>query len=65
MGAVCEGECMGHSLGDKPLTWTRCHGCGFAQLYEALEVRKSVCSRAYNLKGIKGKISVYLLFLKL
>ena len=35
------------------------------QLYEACEWWKSVCGRAYNLKGIKGKFSVFLLFLKL
>ena len=25
MAGVCEGECMGHSLGDEPLTLTRYH----------------------------------------
>ena len=54
MVGVCERECM-----------TRCHICGLSQLYEALEGCKSVCDRAYNLKGIKGKFSVFLLFLKL
>ena len=39
--------------------------CGFPQLYESLEGWKSVCSQAYKLKGIKGKISVFPLFLKL
>ena len=60
-----EGECMGHSRDDEPLILTRCHSCGLSQLYEALEEWKSVCSRAYNLKGIRGKISVFLLFLRL
>ena len=32
------------------------------QLYEAFEGWKSICGRAYNLKGIKGKFSVFLLF---
>ena len=58
MGGVCEGECMG----DETLTLTRCHSCGLPQLYEVLEGRKSVCDRAYNLKGIKGKIYVFILF---
>ena len=62
---VCEGECMGRSSGDEPLALTRCHSCWLPQLYEALEGWKSVCERAYNLKGIKGKIYVCLLFLKL
>ena len=44
---------------------TRCHSCGLPQLYEALEVWKSVCNRAYNLKSIKGKISVFVFFLNL
>ena len=50
---ICEwwgfvrGECMGRmnpDLDEMP------------QLYEALEWWKSVCGRAYNLEGIKGKI---------
>ena len=62
MAGVCEGECMGCSPGDEPLTLTRCHRCGLPQLYEGW---KSVCGRAYNLKGINVKFSVFLLFLKL
>ena len=46
---------MERSLGDEHLTMTRCHSCVLPQLYEALEGWKSVCGRAYNLKGIKGK----------
>ena len=65
MTGVCEGECMGCSPEVEPLTLTRCHNCGLPHLYEALEVWKSVCSRANNLKGIKGKSFVILLFLKL
>ena len=37
MVGVCEGEGMGRSQGDEPLTFTRCHSCGLSQLYEALE----------------------------
>ena len=55
---VCEGECMGHSSGDEPLTLTRCHSY-------MKPVKKFFCGRAYNLKGIKGKFSVFLIFLKL
>ena len=54
MEGICEGECMGRSPGDEPLTLTRCHSCGLPQLYEACEGWKSVCGRAYNLQGIKG-----------
>ena len=64
MAGVCEGECMGCSQGDEPLTLIRCNSCGLPHLYEALEGRKSVCDRAYNLKGIKGKFSGFFLFLK-
>ena len=52
---------MGHSPVDEPLTLTRCHSCGLSQLYEALGW-KSVCGRAYNLKGIKRKIFLSFLF---
>ena len=69
MVGVCEGECMGCSPGDEPLTLKRCHSCGLPQLYEAFEGWKSVCGRAYNLKPKKmakmGNFSVFLLFLKL
>ena len=60
---VSEGECMGHSPGDKPLTLTRCHSCGLSQQYEAFVGWKSVCGQAYSLKDIKGKFSIFLLFL--
>ena len=62
---VYEREYMGSSLGNELLTLMRCHSCGLPQLYEALEGWKSVCGQAYNLNGIKGKISVFLHFLKL
>ena len=62
---VCEGECMRWSPGDEPLTLTRCHICGLPQLFEAFEGWKYVCGRACNSKGIKGKFSVFLLFLEL
>ena len=56
MAGVCEGECMGCSPG----TSTRCHSCGLPQPYEVIGW-KSVCGRACNLKGVKGKIS-FLIF---
>ena len=65
MVLVCEEAYMGHSLMDELLILMRCHICELPQLYKALEGWKSVCGQAYNLKGIKGKISVFLLFLKL
>ena len=37
ISGVCEGECMGRSPGDEPLTLTRCHSCGLPELYEAFE----------------------------
>ena len=61
MADVCEGECMGCSPGDELLT-LRCHSCGLPQLYEAFEGWKPICGRAYNLKSIKGKFFVFLLF---
>ena len=54
------GEHMGRSPRDKPLALTICHSCGLPQLYVASEGWKSVCGRAYNLKG---KFSVFLFFL--
>ena len=60
MARVCEGECMERSPGDEPLTFDL-----MPQLYEGLEGWKSVCGRAYNVKGIKGKFSDFILFLKL
>ena len=62
---VCKGECMGRSPGDEPQTLTRYHSCGLPQLYEAFVGWKQFCGQAYNLKGIKGKFSVFLHFLKL
>ena len=56
---------MERSPADEPLTLTRCYSCGLLQLYEALEGWKFICGSAYNLKSIKGKIYVILLFLKL
>ena len=55
---------MGHSPGDEPLTLTIWYSCGLSKLYEAFGW-KSVCGQAYNIKGIKRKISVFLLFLQL
>ena len=54
IGVICEGECMGRSPEDEPLTLTTCHSCVLPQLYEALE--------GWN---IKGKFYVFLLYLKL
>ena len=54
MTGVCEGKCMRYSPGDEPHTLMRYHSCGLSQLYEVC-AWKSVCGRAYNLKGIKGK----------
>ena len=54
MAGVCEGECMMRSPGNEPMTLTKSHSCGLPQLYEAFEGWKSICGRAYNLKGIKG-----------
>ena len=65
MTGICEGECMGRSQGDEPLILTKCHSCGLPQLYEAFEGCKSVCGRAYNLKGIKGKFLFFFSFLSL
>ena len=65
MAEVCEGECMGRSPGDESLTLIRSNICGLPQLYEAFEGWMSVCGRVNNLKDIKGKFSVFLLFLKL
>ena len=62
--SVYEGECMGHSPGDEPLTLTRCYSCGMPKLHEAFEGWNSVCGRAYNLRGIKGKIFCFSFFLK-
>ena len=54
-GGVCEWECMGRSPRDAPLTLTRCHSSGLPQLFEAIEGWKSVCGRAYSLKGTNRK----------
>ena len=54
MAGVCDGECM---------TLTRCYSCGLPQPYE-VSGWKFVCGKAYNFKGIKGKIS-FLFFPKL
>ena len=51
---------MGHSLGDEPLTLTRCHS-----YMKPLKDGSPSVGQAYNLKGIKGKCSVFLLLLKL
>ena len=59
-GGVCEGECMGCSLGVEPQTLTKCHSYGLPQLYEACGW-KSVYGPAYNLNGIKGKFSFFFL----
>ena len=35
-GAVCKGECLGHSLGDESLTLMRCYNYALSQLYDTL-----------------------------
>ena len=59
---VSEGE-LHIAQGNEPLNLMRCHSCGLPQLYKALDGCNSIYDQAYNLKGIKGKISVFLLFL--
>ena len=56
MGA-CEGECMGHSPGDEPLTLTS----GLPQLYEALEWT-SCPWQSLQLKSIKSQIFLFFSF---
>ena len=46
MLGVCEGECMGRSLRDEPLSLTRSLSCGLSQLYEAFEWWKLFCWNA-------------------
>ena len=50
-GGVCEGECVGCSTGDEPLTDEMPH-FGFQKLNEDLEGWKS----AHNLKNIKRNV---------
>ena len=59
MAEVYERECLGHSLGSKPLILTRCHN-----MRPFWAGSLSVCGHAYNVKGIKGKISLFLFFLR-
>ena len=59
-GGVCEGKCMGHSLGDEPQSLMRCHSCRLPQLYEAFGW-KSDYGPANDLKGLKGKIYFFYL----
>ena len=61
---VCEAECMSHSPGDEPLTLTKCHSWDCHSYMKPLKGVSPFCGRVYNLKGIKGKISVFLLCLK-
>ena len=62
MARVYKEKCFGRCPGDEPLTLTRLQSCELPQLYEVLEGRKSDCDQAHNLKGIKGKFSVFLFF---
>ena len=50
------GECLGHSVGDVPLTLMRSHICWLSWLYKALERLEFVYGQAYNFKDIKGEI---------
>ena len=66
MLGVCEGECIGHSPGDEPMTLSRCYSCGLPelykhchmlpQLYEAFIGWKSVLWLSLQLKGHKMEI---------
>ena len=58
MAEVCEEECMGRSPRYEPLVLKRWHSCGLPQIYKAFGL-KSVCDRTYNIKGIKGKFSLF------
>ena len=51
MAGVCEMECVTKSHGAEPLTLMRCHS--YMKLY------KSVLWPSPQLKGIKGKISLF------
>ena len=51
MAGVREGECMGRSPGDDPLTLTRCYSCEMSQSFEALEEWQSVCGQTHNLRS--------------
>ena len=59
MAGICELECVGHRLGDEPLTLPRRYSCELPQLYEALEEWNSVMWVSQQLKGIKGKNSFF------
>ena len=65
MAGVCEGECMGRSARGEHLTLTILLVVGCHSYMNPLKGGSFVCGRAYNLKGVKGKFSVFLLFLKL
>ena len=60
-------ECMGHSLGDEPLTLIRCTVVDCHSYMKPLKGGSPSVGEptTYNLKGIKGKISVFLFFLML
>ena len=55
MTGVCNGECLGYSPGDEPLTWTRCYNCGLLQLYETLRGECLLVAKPMTL-GYKGVI---------
>ena len=58
-GVSSEGKCMERSPGDEPLTLTICHS-----YMKPLKGGSPSGAEPCNLKGIKRKISVVLLFLK-
>ena len=58
MMGVCEGECMGWSPGDEPLTLMRCLSCGLQELYETLETH---LWPSLQFKGHKGEIFFFFL----
>ena len=63
-GRFVRGNVWGTVWGDEQLTLTMPQ-LYLPQIYEGLEGWKSVCGQAYNLKCIKGKISVFLPLIKL
>ena len=57
MVGVCERECMWRSQGYEPLTLMRCHS-----YMKLLKGGSPSVAEQYNLKGIKGKFSLFFLF---
>ena len=63
---LCEGECMGCSPGDEPLTLTRCHNCGLPQLYEGMwYVDQIFTLKQIGEEACKKKRRIYVVFMDL